>query len=92
MIPVGFVSGAVLGAAATFVYKDDGVKQWFKDTGNTVSNSVTGLFKKKEPTVETVEGVDKTDTVVVDSTAEEVKSDAKVETKAEDVAAKGATA
>jgi hypothetical protein len=88
MVPVGFVSGVVLGAAATFAYKDEGVKQWFKDTGS----SVTGLFKKKKPTVETVEGVDKTDTVVVDSTAEEVKSDAKVEAKAEDVAAKGATA
>lgn len=78
MVPVSFVTGAVMGAAATFVYKDEGVKQWFKDTSSSIGDSVSGLFKKKEKPVETVENVEKTDadSIVVDGTAEEVKDDA----------------
>ncbi|MGV6808431.1 MAG: hypothetical protein ACWA5U_00990 [bacterium] len=78
MVPVSFVTGAVMGAAATFVYKDEGVKQWFKDTGSSVSNTVTGLFKKKEQPVEVVDNAEKTsaDSVVVEGTAEEVKEGA----------------
>ncbi|HHC74090.1 MAG TPA: hypothetical protein ENK78_03325 [Thiothrix sp.] len=78
MVPVSFVTGAVMGVAATFVYKDEGVKQWFKDTGSSVSNTVTGLFKKKEQPVEVVDNVEKANenSVVVEGTAEEVKEGA----------------
>lgn len=69
MFPINFVVGAAVGAAATYVYKDEPAKQWLSETGNKLkegASSFMASFKKKsEDTAETAGEV-------VDSTAEEV--------------------
>ncbi|EIJ36786.1 YtxH domain-containing protein [Thiothrix nivea] len=76
MFPLNFVVGAAVGAATTYVYKDEPAKQWLSETGNKLkegANSFMASFKKKSEDTTEVAGK------VVESTAEEVIE------KAEDV-------
>lgn len=83
MIPITFVAGAAAGAVTTYILKDDTAKQWSKDTGSKIKNSiksgassVVGIFKKKpkEDVVETKEGD------VIDATAKDVTDKEKTAT------------
>lgn len=67
---IPYIVGAAIGAAITYVARDDSSKEMIKDTGGKVTSSVgamvgkvTGMFKKntKEATEEVAEVVEATD-------------------------------
>ncbi|MEZ5453132.1 MAG: hypothetical protein R3E93_10030 [Thiothrix sp.] len=50
MFPLNFVVGAAVGAAATYVYKDEPAKHWLGETGQKLkegANSFMASFKQK---------------------------------------------
>ncbi|CAA6807703.1 MAG: Unknown protein [uncultured Thiotrichaceae bacterium] len=79
-IPMNFVVGAAVGAATTYVFKDDSAKQWLSETGGKLkegSSSFIASFKKKpeeqaEDVVETVEAVAESAAESVETAAETV--------------------
>lgn len=50
-IPMNFAVGVIMGAVATYIYKDDSAKKALNDT----SSKVKGLFKKKPEAIESAE-------------------------------------
>lgn len=49
-LPIPFISGAVVGAAVTYVVKDHAIMQWVSDTGDNIkdaASSLIGSLKKK---------------------------------------------
>lgn len=80
MFPVNFIVGAAVGAAATYIYKDENAQNWLKNTGNKLkegAGSFSQSFKKKsdEESAESAETVkDLTDeTTEVEATAEVIE-------------------
>lgn len=51
MIPLSFVVGAAIGAAGTYVAKDDPAKQWVVETGKKLKEAATSFMEsmKKKP-------------------------------------------
>lgn len=78
-IPANFAIGALVGAAASYVYKDEAAKETLSNLGNKVKgglDSTLGLFKKKSE-------VDAEAEIVADVVAE--KAEAVVEEKSDKV-------
>lgn len=97
MFPINFVVGAAVGAAATYVFKDDSAKQWLSDTGVKLkegARSLTSSFKKQPPeqaddTIVAVETAEAAETVEV---AEVVQEESTTTAKQADTASKKAKA
>lgn len=57
MFPLNLVVGAAVGAAVTYVYKDEPAKQWLRESGSKLkegaSSFVTSFKKKPAAQVET---------------------------------------
>lgn len=51
MIPLGFVVGAAVGAAGTYVAKDESAKQWAIETGKKLKDAAVSFMAsmKKKP-------------------------------------------
>lgn len=61
MLPIGILAGAAIGAATTYVYKDESARQWLSDTAGQAADSVKSgaqsvmsMFNTTEEAVETV--------------------------------------
>lgn len=91
MFPMNFVVGAAVGAAATYVFKDESAKQWLSETGTKLkegTSSFMASFKKnsEEQTENAAEKVEAAAETVTESTTETVETVAEeVADKAEDV-------
>lgn len=82
-IPVNFAIGALVGAAATYVYKDASAKETLSSLGNKAKgglDSTLGMFKKSPET--NIEEEISTESVV----AEQASSDSAMSKEAEVVA------
>ncbi len=66
LLPMKFVVGALVGACSTYIYKDANAREWAKNTGSKLGQSITALFANKKP----VEA-EAASEVVVDVTATE---------------------
>lgn len=69
MIPVAFVVGAAVGAAGTYVAKDEPAKQWAIDTGKKLKEAAVSFMdsmkkKPEEPVEASVEAATTAQTVV----------------------------
>lgn len=59
-LPIPFITGAVAGAAITYVFKDQSSMQWINDVSDKLKDTTSSLWGSlKTTTEETVEDVKK---------------------------------
>lgn len=61
MLPIGILAGAAIGAATTYIYKDESSRQWLGEMSTKVKEGTQSLmdkFKKEEEVAQAQEAFD----------------------------------